>query len=234
MPTTTKATKKGLRGSEAHARTRLLLALWDIGGAGKEVKKKELTDRTKLNNERVGDYKGVFEQLEKKGAIKITTKNRVLYVSLTEQGLQMLDAGLKSPDFEFDGKQVRARDVEALLQWIRERDTLSNRTVSAANAAKTWKPAITSYEDFKPEVLTVFERLDKINNYSGLVPIWHLRRELGKQVDPEKFNDWMMEMQAEQLFYLQSGEARGATDDQKRDSITSEIRGLLFFASKAS
>ncbi len=44
----------------------------------------------------------------------------------------------------------------------------------------------------------------------------------------------MMEMQAEQLFYLQSGEARGATEDQKRDSITDEVRGLLFFASQPS
>jgi hypothetical protein len=44
----------------------------------------------------------------------------------------------------------------------------------------------------------------------------------------------MMEMQAEQEFYLQTGEAREATEDQKRDSITNEIRGLLFYASKQS
>jgi hypothetical protein len=153
---------------------------------------------------------------------------------MTNKGLQMLDAGLKSPDFEFDGKHVRAKDVDALLQWIRERYTLSNRAISVAEAAKTGKPTIASYEDFKSEVLPLFERLDKTSNYSGLVPIWHLRRELGKRVSPEEFNNWIMEMQAEQLFYLQSGEARGATDDQKRNSITSEIRGLLFFASKPS
>jgi len=234
MPTKANATQKGLRGSEAQARIRLLLALWDIGGADKEVKKKELTDRAKLNNERVGDYKDVFEQLEKKGAITITTKKQVMHVSLTKKGLQMLDTGIKSPDFEFDGNQVRAKDVHALLQWIRERDTLSNRALPLTETAKTREPAITSYEHFKSEVLPMFEKLDKTKAYSGLVPIWHLRRELRERVSPEDFNNWMMEMQAEQLFYLQSGEARGATDDQKRDSIKSEIRGLLFFASKPS
>ena len=76
--------------------------------------------------------------------------------------------------------------------------------------------------------------LDNSYSYSGLVPIWHLRRELSKQVSPEEFNDWMMQMQASQLLYLQSGEARGASEDEKRDSIHSEIRGLLFFASKLS
>jgi hypothetical protein len=80
----------------------------------------------------------------------------------------------------------------------------------------------------------MFEKLNKTHNYSGLVPIWHLRRELEERVSREEFNNWMMEMQAEQLFYLQSGEARGATEDQKRNSITDEVRGLLFFASKPS
>jgi hypothetical protein len=80
----------------------------------------------------------------------------------------------------------------------------------------------------------LFEKLDKSYNYSGLVPIWHLRRELGERIGRDEFTNWMMQMQGEQLFYLQSGEARGATDDQKRDSITDDVRGLLFFASQPS
>jgi hypothetical protein len=50
----------------------------------------------------------------------------------------------------------------------------------------------------------------------------------------ENFKDLIMQMQADRLFYLQSGEARGATDEQKQDSISDDIRGLLFFASKPS
>ena len=40
---TAKSTVQGLQGSEFLAKTRLLLALWDMGGFEKEVKKSELT-----------------------------------------------------------------------------------------------------------------------------------------------------------------------------------------------
>ncbi|MFM6308725.1 MAG: hypothetical protein ACKPGB_10710, partial [Dolichospermum sp.] len=63
-------------------------------------------------------------------------------------------------------------------------------------------------------------------------PIWQIRKEVGNRLQRDQFNTWIMDMQAEQLLYLQSGEARGATEEQKQDSINSEIRGLLFFASK--
>lgn len=234
MPANNKAQDKGLRGTEAQAKTRLILALWDIKGAEAEVKRKELTDRVLLNKERVGDYKSVFEQLKKEGAITIATKNRVEHVFLTDTGLHMLDAGIKSPDFEFEGKQVRTKDVVALLKWFRERETLSEGALVSAIPGKTAEAAIASYEEFKPEILSLFEKLDKGYNYSGLVPIWHLRRELGERVSRDEFTNWMMQIQSEQLFYLQSGEARGATDEQKRDSITDDVRGLLFFASQPS
>lgn len=222
--------KTGLQGTEAQAKTRTLLALWDLEGAKTEVKKSELTKRVIRTNEKAGDYQGVFEQLEKAGAIAIATKNRIASLSLTEQGLQMLGEGLKSPKFEYEAG-VGAKTVNALLKWIRQVDgAVSSPTAPVAALVAR----IESYKAFKSEVLALFETLDKTYNYSGLVPIWHLRHELGERVSREEFTDWMMEMQGDQLFYLQSGEARGATDEQKRDSIKDEVRGLLFFASKPS
>lgn len=88
-----------------------------------------------------------------------------------------------------------------------------------------------SEKEFQREVLGLFEKLDKSYNYGGLVPIWHLRQEIGSRVSREDFNKYLMEMQAQKLFYLQSGEHRDATDEQKMHSITSEVRGLLFYAS---
>jgi hypothetical protein len=160
-------------------------------------------------------------------------------VSLTTpKGLQMLNEGLKSDEFQFDSA-IGAKAANALLKWLREQSTsgkgaVSNGASAPADTAKSAEGAIASYEHFKSEALPMFEKLNKTHNYSGLVPIWHLRRELEERVSREEFNNWMMEMQAEQLFYLQSGEARGATEDQKRNSITDEVRGLLFFASKPS
>lgn len=230
MATKDKATTKGLRGTEAGAKTRILLALWDMGGANIQVKKGDLTERIKRTNERAADYQGVFGQLEESGAIAIS-KN---LVSLSDKGVQTLGEGLKNADFEFDGTQIGSRTANALLKWIREMGTLDGGVAASAGKGKATGGAIASYDEFKPEILDLFEKLDKGYNYSGLVPLWHLRHELGERVSREEFNNWMMETQGEQLFYLQSGEARGATDDQKRDSITSEIRGLLFFASKPS
>lgn len=215
---------------QTQARTRLLLTLWDLGGSEAGVKKGDLTKRIVRTGETSQDYKNILTELEESKAIEIANKNRITQISLTNEGRHSLAEGLKSAEFEFDGTQVGSRVANALLKWIRQMDG------AVSVPASKGKPAaeIASYEKFKPEVLALFEKLDKGHNYSGLVPIWHLRRELGEQVGREDFNEWLMKMQGEQLFYLQSGEARGATDDQKRDSITDDVRGLLFFASQQS
>lgn len=165
-----------------------------------------------------------MQELEKVGVIKIAKKNKAETVFLTNKGLQMLDEGLKNPEFKYESN-IGAKTANALLKWIREMD---------GKAAKTENNAIASYDEFKSEALTLFDKLDKGYSYSGLVPIWHLRREMGQRVERDQFTNWMMEMQAEKLLYLQSGEARGATEEQKEASINSEIRGLLFYASQPS
>ncbi|MGI8504915.1 MAG: hypothetical protein ACR2LR_27880 [Hassallia sp.] len=206
------------------AQTRLLLALWELGGAKQEVNKGKLHDRIKSKDKKVADFKDIFAELEEKGAIATSKKG---YTLTSPQGLAVLSEGLKSGDFKFEGTIVGTWAANALVKWIGEMDGAN----VPVNGVKT---EIKSYDEFKSEILDLFEKLDATNSYSGLVPIWHLRRELKEQVNPENFNNWMMAMQGDQLLYLQSGEARGATEDQKRDSINTEIRGLLFFASKPS
>ncbi|MGJ5675705.1 MAG: hypothetical protein ACR9NN_19165 [Nostochopsis sp.] len=206
------------------AQTRILLALWDLGEQKQEVKRTEVVDRAKRSSEKSGDYKRILQELEKVGVIKIAKKNKAETVFLTNKGLQMLDEGLKNPEFKYESN-IGAKTANALLKWIREMD---------GKAAKTENNAIASYDEFKSEALTLFDKLDKGYSYSGLVPIWHLRREMGQRVERDQFTNWMMEMQAEKLLYLQSGEARGATEEQKEASINSEIRGLLFYASQPS
>jgi len=182
-------------------------------------------------NETSKNYEGVIGELEQAGAIVYSPLNRVTLVALSARGKEVLADGLKSKDslFEFDGSQIGTRLGNALLKWIRHQDGAAGVGVEAG---KGDVGAIASYEEFKAQALALFEKLDKSYNYSGLVPIWHLRRELGEQVSRENFKDLIMQMQADRLFYLQSGEARGATDEQKRDSISDDVRGLLFFASK--
>jgi hypothetical protein len=207
--------------------------LWDLGGGKMMVKKGDLTKRIVRTNETSQRYVGVLGELQESGAIEYSLVNRVTMVELSAKGKEVLAQGIKSRDslFEFDGSQIGTRLGNSLLKWIRHQDGAASVAVEKEKADVG---AIASYDDFKSQALALFEKLDKGYNYMGLVPIWHLRRELGEQVSRETFKDLIMQMQADRLFYLQSGEARGATDEQKQDSISDDIRGLLFFASKPS
>jgi hypothetical protein len=218
---------------DAKAKVRVLLNLWDLGGGRMKVKKGDLTKRIVRTNETSQRYVEVLGELQATGAIEYSLVNRVTLVELSAKGKEVLAQGLKSKDslFEFDGSQIGTRLGNSLLKWIRHQDGAASVAVEKGKADVG---TIASYDDFKSQALALFEKLDKGYNYRGLVPIWHLRRELGEQVSRENFKDLIMQMQADRLFYLQSGEARGATDEQKRDSISDDVRGLLFFASKPS
>lgn len=229
MPTKNKAKGAGSGVNEHQTKIRLLLALWDMGGAKEEIKKSELIKRILQAKEKAGDYQVVFEQLEKEGVIALTTKNRSVKVSLTDKGLQILDAGLKSPDFESNAKQVRAKDFNTLLKWIRHLDG----AVSTSNGqAKPTVAAIASYEEFKPMALEVYDRLNRDYNLDDLVPIYRIRRAIGDRVTRSQFNEWLLEMQSEDIFQLQGGSVEDSAPDKIEDSITTKVSGLRCYAKR--
>lgn len=218
--------KTGLQGTEAQARTRTLLALWNLEGAKAEVKKSELTKRVQRTNEKAGDYQGIFAQLEKEGAIAIATKNRVASVALTDQGLQMLSEGLKNPKFEYDAG-VGAKTVNALLKWIQQMD---GAVIRPATESKAAEPAIASYEKFEKVALEVYDHLNRDYNLDNLVPIYRIRREIGDRVTRAHFNEWLLKMQEKDIFQLQGGEMPDITPDKREDSITIPGGGLRYYA----
>ena len=221
---------KDLQGS--YAKTRLLLALWELGANEQKVAKGKLSKRVVSKGQKITDYQGILEDLQGQGAITILKKGSAISYTLNSPiGLDVLGAGLRSEEFEFEsGKTIGTWVANALLRWFRQVDVVVNKTVVLDNGVKV--EVIASYEEFKLEILGLFDKLDKSYSHAGLVPIWQIRKEVGNRLQRDQFNTWIMDMQAEQLLYLQSGEARGATEEQKQDSINSEIRGLLFFASK--
>ncbi|NJS15972.1 MAG: hypothetical protein HC787_01080 [Nostocaceae cyanobacterium CSU_2_110] len=119
-----KTTTKKVTTKRNQDETRLLLALWDLGGTKTEVKTTEVTGSVQRKNEKAGDYTSVLRKLEKAGAINSKRKSKVETVQLTDKGLQMLDEQLKTLDFQFYGKQVgskvASKFVGGLLKWIRE------------------------------------------------------------------------------------------------------------------
>ncbi len=207
---------------KAQETTRLLLALWELEADKKAFKKGELPDRAKRPAT-------VFNQLVEDGAITVEKQKSFSLITLEAKGVERLAEELKTVDFALSGATTGAWIARGLLKWLQQMETI---TAIAPTNGKAAKAAIASYEEFKSVALALFDELNKGFNYAGLVPIWHLRQKFSDRLERTEFNDWLMQMQAEQLFYLQSGEAIGATEEQKQDSISSEIRGLLFYASQ--
>ncbi len=78
-----------------YAQTRLLLALWDLGGSQQKVARVKLNDRMKLKNKNIPGYPAILEELAQKGAIAITKKGSSTTYTLTSPiGLDVLGAGL--------------------------------------------------------------------------------------------------------------------------------------------
>ncbi|MEQ9234214.1 hypothetical protein [Coleofasciculus sp. E2-BRE-01] len=212
---------------EAKAKqVRLLLYLWDLGGS--DVKRGELTKRLKRKKETAADYQNSYQQLEENGAIAVSRYK----VSLVQpKGLQMLQAGLKSEAFEFES-QIGARTANALLKWIREQDVSAGTVGDGAGcgSGKTEESAIASYDQFKQVALDVYDQLNRDYNLDDLVPIYRIRRTIGDRVSRSQFNDWMLEMQANDIFQLMGGEVLNVTPDQLEDSITPPVGKLRYFA----
>lgn len=225
MAKTDTPTNNGLRGSEFQAKTRLLLALWDMGGLKEGVKKGELTKRIQRTDEKAGDYQVIFEQLDKAGAIEISN-NRI---SLSDKGVQILDEGLKSADFTFDG-QIGGKTANALLRWFREMGTLNGKAIAPAVQAEAKNGAIASYDKFKQVALDVYDQLNRDYNLDNLVPIYRIRREIGERLSRDKFNEWLLKMQENDIWQLMGGEMPDITPDKREDSISTPVGGLRYYA----
>ncbi len=210
----------GLKSSESFARTRFLLALWDLGIT--DVKKSEVLKRTKKTGEKTTDYDPIILQLEKDGAIALSGSKISL---LQPTGSHLLDASLKSADFSFD-TSVGAKTANALLNWIRQTEPVS--LVPSQQAAIK----LTSYEAFKQVALEVYDRLNQDYNYDNLVPIYRIRREIGDQVSRAEFNTWLLKMQTDNVVQLQGGSVEDSSPDKLEDSIKTEISGLRCYVNR--
>lgn len=192
------------------------------------MKKSDLTKRIQRTNEKAGDYQGIFQQLEKSGAIA-TSKNKVSLS--TPIGLEMLSAGLKSSDFQFDS-QIGAKTANALVKWIRQMETLNGAASVPAVSAGVKDGAIKSYDKFKKVALEVYDQLNRDYNLDDLVPIYRIRRGIGDSVTRSQFDEWLLEMQSNELLQLIGGEMPDITSDKAEDSIKTGIGGVRYYAKR--
>jgi hypothetical protein len=204
------------------AKTRLLLALWELGGTNQEVKKGVFTRRIVSKGQKLGDYQGILEELEKIGAIAIS---RTGYKLTSDKGLQALGEGLQKGELEFN-TNVGAWVANALVRWIGQQPAVSKAVVSSDDG----KPAlISSYDEFKSVALEVYDKLNKNYGLDGLVPIYRIRREIGERVSRENFNTWLLEMQGDDIIQLMAGEMLDITPDKRQDSLTIPGAGIRYY-----
>ena len=208
------------------AQTRLLLALWELGGAKQEVNKGKLHDRIKSKDKKVADFKDIFAELEEKGAIAISKKG---YTLESPQGLAVLSEGLKSADFKFEGTIVGTWAANALVRWIGEMD---NTVTGADVPVDRVKSGIKSYDEFQKVTLEVYDKLNRDYNLNDLVPIYRIRREIGDRISREHFNEWLLEMQEKDILQLQGGSLPDSDPAKIEDSITTEVSGLRCYAKR--
>ncbi|MCL6750502.1 hypothetical protein KBT16_05705 [Nostoc sp. CCCryo 231-06] len=209
--------------------TRLLLALWNLGGTQQEVNKRQLHDRIVSKSQKVADYQGIFEELQSQGAIAISKKG---YSLTSPKGLEVLGKGLRSGDFKFEGTIVGTWAANALVKWISQIDVAvvsADVPVNGKSALAELSKGIASYDEFKSVALEVYDKLNQNHNFNDLVPIYRIRREIGDRVSRTEFNDWLLEMQEKDILQLMAGEMRDITPDKRDDSITIPGGGLRYY-----
>ncbi|WP_375512869.1 hypothetical protein [uncultured Nostoc sp.] len=216
----------------AQTRTRLLLALWDLGGTQQEVKKGQLSDRMKSKGKKVAGYPDILEELQNQGAIAISKKG---YSLTSDKGLEVLGEGLRSGDFKFEGTIVGTWAANALVKWINQIDvavTGADVPVNGKSALAELSKGIASYDEFKSVALEVYDKLNYEYNFNNLVPIYRIRRGIGDRVSRTEFNDWLLETQADDILQLQGGSVEDSAPNKIEDSVATELDGLRCYATR--
>ncbi|MGK7891446.1 MAG: hypothetical protein AB4042_19120 [Leptolyngbyaceae cyanobacterium] len=211
---------------------RLLLTLLEVEGdavlKGKVTKK---LPRSGKNKERSADYASVIQEVMDKQLLCEDGREWHLERSGIEALLlEYLLEYLNQPNCP--GFISGAGKTKVLLKLLRDQAVAPTTAVNGngnGNGKVELLEPITSYEEFKQVAMDMIRSLDKGYNMDNLVPIYRVRRELGERVGREGFNDWLLEMQSEDMVQLIGGQLTDAEPDKIADSIETSIGGLRFY-----
>jgi hypothetical protein len=217
-----KVYRESIKMSTNNTEIRLLLNLWDLGEGQGVVNKGKLLRSASKDKDKAIAYKSTLLSLIDGGAIAVSKEKRTEKYALSDAGLQKLVGGLRSPDFAFEGASVGSRLANAALKLV-----CQNQGQSVESA-----PKISSYDEFKVVALETYDQLNRDYNYDNFVPIYKIRRSIGDKVARTEFNEWMIKMQADNIFLLQESGVEDSTRDKLEDSVSTPISGLRCYATK--
>jgi hypothetical protein len=200
---------------------RVLLVLWDLGG--NSVRKGELNSRF---SGKAAHTKEAYISLLKVGAIEVTGNS----LTLTNTGKILLAKSLAGGDFKFEA-QIGAKTANSLLKWLQSQPSMGESKIEVREMRwRSLPEVIDSYEAFKSLTLDTYHRLNRDFNLDDLVPIYRIRRDIGDRLKRHEFDNWLLTMQADDLFQLQGGSLPDGDATKIEDSITTELSGLRCYA----
>jgi hypothetical protein len=120
--------------------------------------------------------------------------------------------------------------ANAGLKWFRENHGLVVDEIVVTENASEATLKISTYDEFKAVALETYDQLNRDYNLSNLVPIYQIRREIGDRVTRSQFNEWMLELQSKDILQFITGGVADLTPDKEKDSITTELGGLRYYA----
>jgi hypothetical protein len=202
--------------------TRLLLALFHLGG--QDISKSQWLNLFKRKSEKVKDMQSFVTSLEQEGAIKIDASQSTQKVTLLLKGQTKLRDGLINNQLSFSGSVVSTKFVKALLQWMQSENMKINIPTDTSK--------INSYPEFKQRIMQIYEKLNSDYKFGDLVPIYRIRRQIGEAVERHEFDEWLLEMQADDILQLLEGSVEDSASDKLADSIRTPLSGLRCYARK--
>ncbi len=120
-------------------------------------------------------------------------------------------------------------EAEAKTKAKAEAEAKAKAEAEAAAKAKA-KGKIDSYDKFSTEIVDAYKQLNKDYNYEDLVPIHHLRQVMGNRMSRSQFDNWLIEMQANDKFQLMQGDMSNVTPKQKKDGLDIPDVGMRNYA----
>jgi predicted nucleic acid-binding Zn ribbon protein len=96
------------------------------------------------------------------------------------------------------------------------------------NLGKEWvkRPTPNNEKDFEKDLDAIYDRLNKDGNMGDLVPIYRVRREMGINMNRDKFSEWLINQQANDRYQLLEGSVENSAPDKIEDSVTTPLNGI--------
>jgi hypothetical protein len=148
----------------------------------------------------------------------------------------MMDSQLDNDDIQMMGGDPNKSYKDGIKTSFGEKNFIrftDEKAIEKAEKETKRKPGqIVDIEEFSKLADTVYDKLNKENNYDNLVPIYQIRRAMGDKVSRGDFNKLMIKVQENDKYQLMEGSVEDSAADKIEDSVSTNWAGLRAYAKK--